>query len=292
MKKQRKRIEIKLTSILIIIGIIAVILSVPTFGRYIYKGIRNMYLSSKNFYFTSSILSEDSSDVIIATYNDWGGLENYIVNIRMYSYDNEKQRMTTDLAYNVKCEVLDDYKDTVDCAINTIEKESNGKYVTETSRDILVSNGNEDSLNIYVIPKRDLNTDEEIRIRITAWTDVPYEKELSGIISVRVGGGSVEDYSLADAEYQQYATLTIRNINETERKITITVDATKLRFDMNDDLMKNATILETKKINGSNYAKTVQATLKAESAKAIKLYKVDKTKTYEVPSDEIQISFN
>lgn len=292
MKRNKNKIELKLTTILIIIVIIATIICIPTFGRYIYRGARNMYLASKNFYFTSNLLGESSTNEIIATYSDWGGIENYILNVRLYSYDNEKQKMTTDLVYNINCEVLDEYKDIVDCAINTIEKDSSNNYIKSAKRDILVSNNNEDSINLYVLPKKELNVDDEIRIKVRAWTDNPYEKELGGIISIKVGGGSVEDYYLVDNEYQPYATLTIRNVNEAERKITILVDASKLRYDMNDEIIKNAEVLDTVKINGATYAKRVRITLKAEAAKSIKLYKTDKKQKYVMPCDEIQISFN
>ncbi len=60
MKKKKTR-KIKKKQIIIVTVILIVLSITLSYGRFIYNGLRNYYLSTKSFYFNSDKLSEDES---------------------------------------------------------------------------------------------------------------------------------------------------------------------------------------------------------------------------------------
>lgn len=104
MAKHKKVIKIKLS---VIILLIIVMVAITVFGRYVYNNIREAYFTSKEFYFTSDILTLDNATY---QYEDWGGIDAYEINFDLYSYANTLLRLDYDLQYQLSCETLQNDK--------------------------------------------------------------------------------------------------------------------------------------------------------------------------------------
>ena len=102
-RKKEKRIKK-----IVILCILLILISV--FGRYVYFQIREAYLTSKAFYFTSDLLTIDNAEY---QYENWGGVDNYEINFDLYSYANTLLRLDYDLEYALSCETPDTDKITL-----------------------------------------------------------------------------------------------------------------------------------------------------------------------------------
>ena len=80
LKKNKKRIYLIFASIILIV--IAITIS---YGRYIYNGLRNYYLSTKSFYFNSDKMSENESYYQL---DNWSGVEPVTITFNMDSKKN------------------------------------------------------------------------------------------------------------------------------------------------------------------------------------------------------------
>ena len=103
--RERKRCK-KLNKVKLGIAICIVVLalSLAVFGRYVYNNIREAYFTSKEFYFTSDLLTLDNATY---QYENWGGVDAYEINFDLYSYANTLLRLDYDLNYSVSCETPD-----------------------------------------------------------------------------------------------------------------------------------------------------------------------------------------
>ena len=101
MRKEKKLNKVKVA---VVIFIIVLIISGVAFGRYVYNGIREAYFTSKEFYFTSDLLTLDNATY---QYEDWGGVDAYDINFELYSYANTLLSLDYDLNYSVSCETPD-----------------------------------------------------------------------------------------------------------------------------------------------------------------------------------------
>lgn len=107
MRKKKKLNKVK---IVVAVFIIIMIIAGAVFGRYVYNGIREAYFTSKEFYFTSDLLTLDNATY---QYENWGGVDAYDINFDLYSYANTLLRMDYDLNYSVSCETPDTDKVTI-----------------------------------------------------------------------------------------------------------------------------------------------------------------------------------
>ena len=107
MRKEKKLNKVKVA---VVLFIIVLIVSGVAFGRYVYNGIREAYFTSKEFYFTSDLLTLDNATY---QYEDWGGVDAYDINFDLYSYANTLLRLDYDLNYSVSCETPDTDKVTI-----------------------------------------------------------------------------------------------------------------------------------------------------------------------------------
>ena len=102
MKENKKKNVIKSLKIAIIIIIILLFIGIPVFGRYIYNSIKDAYLDSKEFYFTSDTLTVNSPTYSLT---NWGGNDEYNFEINIYSQKNILNRVKYDLNYTLTCEI-------------------------------------------------------------------------------------------------------------------------------------------------------------------------------------------
>ena len=107
MRKKKKLNKVK---IVVAVFIIIMIIAGAVFGRYVYNGIREAYFTSKEFYFTSDLLTLDNATY---QYENWGGVDAYDINFDLYSYANTLLRLDYDLNYSVSCETPDTDKVTI-----------------------------------------------------------------------------------------------------------------------------------------------------------------------------------
>lgn len=268
MKKHKKVKKIK---IIIAIFILFIAITISVFGRYIYNGARELYLTSKQFYFSSDILKVNGAEY---EYDNWGGVDAYPISFELYSYSNKLSRLNYDLNYTVTCESLN--PDKIDCKIGNVDGEASKEGT------IYVSNDNTERLTIYVKPKTTINEGETVKIRISATTKEPYKKTISCEISLNVKSENIS-YSIEDTENKDYAILKIVNGNSNTTRINVKFDSTELRLDSNDEIYQYMTIISTTMIDGKEYISEAQFNLPKESSKNIKFYKVDKTKNYFYP---------
>ena len=111
MNKHRKKRRInKLKTFIVIFFLIIILITFSVFGRYVYNGIREAYFTSKEFYFTSDLLTTENQTY---QYENWGGVDTYEINFDLYSYANTLLRLNYDFDYAVSCETPDTDKVTL-----------------------------------------------------------------------------------------------------------------------------------------------------------------------------------
>lgn len=276
MKKNKKINKVKVA---ITIFIIVLLISISVFGRYIYNNIREAYFTSKQFFFTSDLLTLDNQTY---TYEDWGGIDIYEINVDLYSYANTLLRLDYDLNYEISCESLSPNK--VKCALNSEDgpTSTNGIIYAKT-------NGKENNVSkvvVYVTPLTQINKGETVTIAIRASTKEPYQKEISCEVSLKVKEQTTNSYKIEDEPDRNYAVLEIVNAQNTALQYTLTFDPKVLRIDTNDEVCINKVSGTSTTIDGTQYFNKIVFNIDKESAKNIKFYKVDMTKDYTYPSGD------
>lgn len=264
----------------IVIFLIIIIVSIPAFGRYVYNTIREAYFTSKRFYFTSDLLTIDNQTY---TYENWGGIDVYEINIDLYSYANTLLRLDYDLNYELTCESLTPSK--ISCAINSVDGPT-------TTTGVIYATTNVSQIKIYVTPLTQVNKGETVTISLRASTQEPYQKEISCEISLKVKEQTTNTYEIEDEVNRNYATLKIVNAQETSIQYTLTFDPRKLRLDLNDEIYTNRISTATTTIDGNEYVNKIVFNMDKEATKNIKFYKVDMSKDYTYPSGEAECAIN
>lgn len=267
MGKSKKLNKLKV-SILIFFAVLVITLAV--FGRYIYNGLREAYLSAKQFYFTSDILTVNQAKY---EYDNWDGKDLYTIDVELYSYNNQLSKLNYDLNYKITCKSLN--TDKIACNVES----ANGSTSTEGT--IYVSQNNTSKVTIFVKPIATLSKGEKVKLEITASTEVPYKKQLSCQITLNIK--TQNTYSIEDVENRDYALLKLVNTKDTEASVNLKFNPQNLRLDVNDEIYQDMTVLNTTTIDGKQYITEVEFNLPKESAKNIKFYKVDKTQDYTYP---------
>ncbi len=98
MRKEKRKIN--KVKIVILFFVVFLLMTITVFGRYIYNSIRDRYLTSRSFYFTSNLLTINKPTY---DYSNWGGRDTTEINLDLYSYENELLKMDYDLEYSLSC---------------------------------------------------------------------------------------------------------------------------------------------------------------------------------------------
>lgn len=268
----RKGKKINKFKISILIFLIVLLFTTTVFGRYIYNTVREAYFTSKQFYFSSDILTANGASY---QYDNWGGVDIYEIGFDLYSYNNKLSKLNYDLEYTVTCESLS--TDKITCSIGSVDGE------TLADGTIYVAQNNTSRVNIYVKPIADINKGETVKLKVTAKTKEPYVKEISCIFSLYLKLEAQNTYSIEDIKNRDYAILKMVNGTDTARPVTLTFDPSELRLDLNNEIYPNMTVLNKQTINGKEYVSKIEFNIPKEAAKNIKFYKVDKSKDYTYP---------
>lgn len=274
----RKKLNKKKIALVIIISIIIICITYPIFGRYVYNNIRDAYLKSKNFSFTSNFLENTEKTY---KYANWSGLETYEIDIQLYSYENELSLFNYDgsgLEYKLSCNIEDPTK-----AIVHIDDNTNG---TSEKTDYIPNATNIKDIKIYLEPKTTLNAGEIITLNITAETTKPYKKKLTAKFQIIVSEQLVS-YKIEDEEDSIYATLKLLNAKAEENQITLSFNPEIIGIDTTDETYINKISQTTKKITGSDaqYIYSITISIGASESKNIKFYKKDKSQNYTYPNN-------
>lgn len=107
MEENKQTKKINKVKIGIVIFLIVLTINFAVFGRYVFNNIKEAYFTSKEFYFTSDLLTLDNATY---QYENWGGIDAYEINFDLYSYANTLLRLDYDLNYTVSCETPDSDK--------------------------------------------------------------------------------------------------------------------------------------------------------------------------------------
>ena len=274
MAEQKKLNKKKVILVLIIL---VFVLSLPVFGRYIYHSIREAYLLSKQFYFTSDVLTATGANY---TYTEWGGLDQYTIEFNLYSYNNELAKLDYDLEYKVTCETI-----TTDKITAVIDDGSTGSStINGTIYGVRPTGTNESKVKILVNPIVELNRGDIVKFKVIAETEEPYRKQISCTYTLEVAQETLNTFVIEDVENRDYAILKLINKYETATPVILEFDPRELRLDLNDEIYRDKTSANTTTISGGEtYINKIEFTLPAEATKNVKFYKVNKAENYSYP---------
>lgn len=257
-------------SIVVIIIVLAFTFSV--FGRYIYNNIREAYLTAKEFYFTSNILTVNGSEY---QYDNWDGENVYPIEFDLYTYINEETKLDYDLDYEVTCTTSDTEK--IKCTINN----RNG---TNTFTGKVPASTNISKVVVYVSPLTPISQGESLKVQVSAKTSVPYQKTVSCEFTLKRATPQGISYTIEDRVGRDYAVLQLTNSHIAEKEVTLSFDPTELRIDSNDEIYINADnskiVLEKLDLDDKNYVKQITFTIDGETTQYVNFYKVDRTQNY------------
>ena len=288
-KKTKKRI--------IIISITLFLLFfTATYGRYIYYGIRNYYLSTKNFYFNSDKLSEDDAYYQL---DNWSGVEPVTITFNMDSKKNNIVSSPDNISYDIEFE----------CSTNVT------CTATKTSG-LIMSNVNTDSFSITMTPNVTLYDGDSIWLEVTASATNPYTKTLTGTFTINVGeiglsyeivdsvGSPYLDFNITNTldyykvfeafgthnagdriEISEYLSLTPANRAKcAAARITLEFDPTVLRLDMTNEAYLKAVDTDTiTLLDGYDYINSVTFGTDALSSASVRFYKLNTSNNYTYP---------
>ena len=295
MKKNKLKYPKKQLFILVIL-LIFVISFVVVLARYITNNISDYFFRSKEFYFYSDKLENDTA---IYQIDNWSGVDDYTITINMNSRLNNLKATSYDIGYNIS------YKCT-DNAVCQISKESGTIY----------SNTNSDFFNLTITPNTQLNSGDKVVVEIQATSTTEYKKTLKGRFTLVVGKEDIT-YQITDKPNNPYMELSITNtlsyytvqqafdsysagdkidldtylaLSDTNKEkcysalVTIDFDPNVVLIDMTNEAYREATDIQTTTINGVTYINRLTISVEAISSRNIRFYKTDASHDYTYPN--------
>lgn len=300
MKKIKIRKLSKSQRILIIIFIILISLTlVVTLGRYVYTFARNLYFSTKRFYFQSDKLTENTSHYSL---DYWNGVDPFSFTINMSSEKNNSLKSASDINYKITYEC----PDTVICA-------------SDKDTSIIYEESASDNFTVTLTPQKTFQDGDKVEIKITAESVKPYRKTLSATFELVVGKyglsheiddakgdvylelkvtNSLETYTVKTAfgEYNagdQISSSVYNSLTEEEKSncksatITVSFDPDVVYIDNNNSTFRTAYDIKTEKKGNFDYVNEFTFDIEATSGTYIRFYKKDSTKDYSAQGDGV-----
>lgn len=299
MKKMLAKIKkigiFKVILALIILTFFSMLIFRPSIARYIYNGIKNYYYESQSFFFNCDKLSTDGA---VFQLDNWDGVTSFDVTFNMDSFKNNLISSSSDISYDISYEC----SSKANC---TITKES-GLIPTTTHTDYFV---------ITVTPNTTLVAGDSIVLNVSAVSIEPYEKELTGTVTLNVGIPGIK-YEISDKANRPYLDFNITNtldyyqvvtafdaysvgdtIEESvydslsdENKNKCTSALIKLEFnpniilvDITSEFYENAYSYTTQVINNKQYINSIVFGMGPVSSMNIRFYKVEASNDYTYP---------
>lgn len=288
--------KIKKQQIIIFIFIILCFITLTvTFGRYVSNTINNFFLRSKEFYFYSDKLKENTA---VYQIDNWTGVDPYTIIINMNSMENNLKKTNYDISYDIS----------YTCT-------SNATCQLSKQNGIILASTNMDSFNLVITPNTGLNIGDEVTVTITAVSTYPYKKTLSANFTLIVGREQLS-YEIVDSVGSEYLELDLTNTlsyynvetafgsyNKGDRidvdtyltlsdqdkekcysaMVTLEFDPNKILLDMTNQNYENAINVTTTNINGNNFINGITFKLEPISSAVVRFYKIDISKDYTYP---------
>lgn len=284
----------KKLKILLIMLFVALIIPVGiTFSKYAYTFIDYYLIKSNNFYFNSDKLGNNVRYDI----NNWGGVDNFIIQIQLNNHKNNLLTSDADISYTTAITCSDD----VVCSLSSTDG-------------IIYESEMTDNLSVSIVPQRVFNTNETVEVHVTATSTSPFSKTLSATFYITVGRKGI-DYEIVDEVNRPYLELIITNARDNYKvktafgdysvgdeilssvyrtlsssdkakcssaDIELTFDPNIVVLDTTSEIVKNMTY-DTTPIGGVNYINNIEFSVNALSSNKIKFYKNDVTEDYTYP---------
>ena len=301
MPKKRYQFKIKnnlkKTQILLIMAILICIISfIVIFGRYLTNNMNDFFVRSKEFYFYSDKLEEDTA---VLQVDNWSGVDDYVITVNMNSRKNNLKAASYDIGYTIS----------YTCSDNAICQLSK-------TEGIIYSNNNSDYFNLTITPNRQLETGDKVVVEIEAKSTAKYQKTLKGKFTLVVGKEKLS-YQITDKPQNPYMELSLTNtlsyyiVNEAfgnysvnnkididtylalteENKakcssaiVTISFNPEQVLLDITNESYSKAKNIETTTVNGKTYINKFTILIDAISSTDLRFYKVDVSKDYTYPN--------
>ena len=270
----------KKTKIIIITGIMLCFLILVTNGFsyaiYASKSVWNHNLESKEFYFSSDYLKDESLKNVN---NYWNG-ENISFNIKNSS--NNELITAYDIKYKVECSTNNPK---ITCSINDIGSNYSGTLSSEKAcvnniDDVDVSTYDKSTCEINgytwsdVVAVKDLyfnlSSDEEIGsviVTIKVTSTEPYKKVLTGTFELRKDKSLNGSVGMNYVEYDGYSRLVVSNSYNKKKCAKITWNSSNLLIDVSfDELKSSATDVD-------GYVNEIIVSLDSKSNRNFKFYR-------------------
>lgn len=300
MKKHKLKINTKKLSkkqrIILLIIVCVLITFVAIFGRYVTNKINDFFVRSKEFYFYSDKLSEETA---VFEIDNWSGVDDYVITINMNSRENNLKTTSYDISYNI----------TYTCSDNAICQLSK-------TEGIIYATTNNDIFNLTITPTRQLETGDKVIVEIEANSTSKYKKTLKGKFTLVVGKENLS-YQITDSKQSPYMELRITNtlsyyiVNQAfdnytvgqkidsdtyigltqdnknkcySAMVTINFDPREILMDITNEEYQKAINIGNTQIDGKEYINSITISIDAISSVNLRFYKKDVSKDYTYPN--------
>ncbi len=266
------------------------------FGRYLTSNVSNFFVRSKEFYFFSDKLSEDTS---VYQVDNWSGVDDYTITINMNSRLNNIESATYDIGYDIS----------YTCSDNAICQLSK-------TQGIINADTNSDFFNLTITPNTQLKDGDKVVVDVVVNSTAPYKKTLKGKFTFVVGKEELT-YQITDQSQDPYMLLSLTNtltyytikeafdsfhvgdrididtylsLSEDKKakcysaEVKISFDPRDVLFDVTNSVYSDATNITTTNIDGKTYINGFTIKIDAISSREIRFYKVDVNKDYTYPN--------
>lgn len=290
-----KKLFLSKQAYIIVVSIIIMSSMLFTYGRYIYNDIKDVYLASKNFYFSSDKLTTNNT---IYQINNWSAVDNYSITINLNNYKNNLVSTSSDISYKINYTCSDN----INCSISKTE----GVVYASEMNDYFV---------IVLSPKVSFNDGDTARIDVEAISTFPYKKKISARFILKVGKIGLS-YAIDDVVGRPYLNFNVTNtidyyvvkesfdnyniddridintylmLDEAKKQkclsayITLNFDPNDVLLDLTSTAFLKADNYTVKTIGDYEYVNSVSFKMDAISSEVIKFYKVDAEKDYTYP---------
>lgn len=294
-ESKTKSIYKKQQIIIILVLTLCFITLASAFGRYVLNGINNFFVRTREFYFYSDKLKENSP---IYQIDNWTGIDPYTITVNMNSMENNLKKATYDISYDI-----------------TYECTSNATCQLSKTSGIIPATSNSDYFNLVITPNTGLTTGDKVTVVVNATSSSRYTKTLSARFTLVVGQESLS-YEIVDSESNQYLDLNITNtlsyykvetafdsyhvgdridvdtyltLSDANKAkcysalITLSFDPNEVLLDMTNTNYLNAISTNTTNIDGSNYINSMTFKVEPISSAVVRFYKIDVSKDYTYP---------
>lgn len=280
-----------------LIGGIIIIFSLllVTYGRYIYNGISDFYLSSKSFYFNSDKLTVNKA---IYKIDNWSAVDPYPITINLNNHKNNILYANSDISYEIEYE----------CSSNVI-------CTISSTGGILYQTDSLETFTATITPQGIFNDGDEAWIEIIVNSIEPYKKTLKGRFILEVGKSGLA-YEIDDEINRPYFDFRITNtldyytvkenidgyeigaridratymsLSEENRAkclsalVTLTFDPSIVILDMTSTAYQESQNHTTTQINGYEYVNSITFKMDSEASDLVRFYKANTSLDYTYP---------